>query len=365
MLQECVTKREEFSRKMIDILNHGAINLALALGYRTGLFEVMASLNRPESAAAIAGAAGLDERYVSEWLGVMVTGRIVELAPEDGRAPRYFLPPEHAAFLIRKSEDTNLGVYTQEIPLLTTLAFESVLRGFTTGEGVPYTCYPRFQAFMTELSNAKHSEVLVNRFLPSVDGGRLVPRLQQGIRVGDLGCGEGVAVSLMARAFPHSRFVGIDLAEEAIQTARQGAARQGLTNAEFIVRDAATLEDDPAMADRFDYITAFDAVHDQTAPLAALRGVHHMLAPDGLFSMVDIAAESAHRGNLDHPLGPFLYTVSLLHCLPVGLVNQGTGLGMMWGRDRAVAMLREAGFEHIRVAAMEDDPFNDHYLCRK
>ena len=81
--------------------------------------------------------------------------------------------------------------------------------------------------------------------------------------------------------------------------------------------------------------------------------------------MIDIAAESEHPANRNHPMGPFLYTVSLMHCMPVGLVNGGAGLGMMWGREKAVSMLKKAGFERIDVLEMDDDPFNLHYQCRK
>ncbi|HKK09461.1 MAG TPA: hypothetical protein VJ939_01435, partial [Bacteroidales bacterium] len=86
--------------------------------------------------------------------------------------------------------------------------------------------------------------------------------------------------------------------------------------------------------------------------------------PGGMFSMVDIDAASDPAGNLDHPMGPFLYTVSLMHCMPVGLSENGMGLGMMWGRDQAVSLLTQAGFINIQVLEMEHDPFNVHYLCR-
>ena len=76
-------------------------------------------------------------------------------------------------------------------------------------------------------------------------------------------------------------------------------------------------------ADGFDLITAFDAIHDQPRPLDVLVNIHAMLKEDGLFSMVDIAASSLISDNQDHPMGPFLYTVSLMHCMPVGLVDGG------------------------------------------
>ncbi|GBC61208.1 class I SAM-dependent methyltransferase [Desulfonema ishimotonii] len=359
-----VEKREAFSRKMVDILNSGAVNLAMAIGYRTRLFDVMETFDAPRTVSAIAGKAGLSERYVREWLGVMCTAGVVELTGENGKS-RYFLPGEHAAFLTRNAGNNNLGVYTQEIPLLTRCAMEPVVDGFRTGNGVPYSHYPSFQSFMTELGNAKHRRVLVDNFLPSVGGGEIVARLKTGIRVCDLGCGEGVALLLMAEAFPESRFTGIDLDEKALDMAREAAADEGLENIELLTRDAALLETDTGLSGAFDYITAFDAIHDQTAPLAALRGVRHMLAKGGVFSMIDIASETGHAENMDHPMAPFLYTVSLMHCMAVGLVNGGTGLGMMWGREKAVEMLAEAGFDAVDVIEMADDPFNLHYFCRK
>ena len=81
--------------------------------------------------------------------------------------------------------------------------------------------------------------------------------------------------------------------------------------------------------------------------------------------MVDIAARSNLVDNLDHPMGPFLYTVSLMHCLPVGLVDGGSGLGMMWGREKAVEMLKEAGFENVQVHQIPEDLFNLHYFSFK
>ncbi|CAB5159851.1 Methyltransferase type 11 [Olavius algarvensis associated proteobacterium Delta 3] len=128
--------------------------------------------------------------------------------------------------------------------------------------------------------------------------------------------------------------------------------------------DAAALAGNAHLSGTIDYVTAFDAIHDQTRPLDALKGVLSLLKPDGLFSMVDIAAGSYLSDNKDHPMGTFLYTVSLMHCLPVGLVDGGMGLGMMWGRQRAVEMLHEAGFTRVDISEIPDDPFNLHFMCR-
>jgi ubiquinone/menaquinone biosynthesis C-methylase UbiE len=295
----------------------------------------------------------------------MVSGGIVELSTGIDGGDRFYLPKEHGDLITRRAGNSNLGVYTQEIPLLTVCAMESVYNGFHTGEGVDYSNYRKFQAFMTQLADAKHRQVLIDIFLPSVDNGRVVRQLETGIRVCDLGCAEGVAVMLMAEAFPNSSFVGIDISESAVTEARTESERKGLKNLTFLRSDAAALHESQDLAESFDYVTAFDAVHDQTHPLDALKGVYAMLKKNGTFSMVDIAAGSRLADNKDHPMGPFLYTVSLMHCMPVGMVDGGAGLGMMWGRQKAVEMLKTAGFAQVEVAEIPEDPFNLHFLCKK
>lgn len=358
-------KQNKFAERMTDILNYGALNLAMALGYKTRLFDVMDEYDSPQTASDIANKAGLNDRYVKEWLGVMVSGSIVELTKNESEDDLFFLPKEHADLLTRRAGNSNLGVYTQEIPLLTTCAMTPVLQGFYSGDGVDYSYYPEIHEFMAQLANAKHRDVLIDRFLPSVEEGQLIERLESGIRVCDLGCAEGIAITLMADAFPKSEFIGIDISDESIEKARHEALNKGLKNVSFHKLDAAHLKDNPELLESFDYVTAFDAIHDQTRPLEALINVHAILKEEGLFSMVDIAASSHLSDNRDHPMGAFLYTVSLMHCMPIGLVDGGAGLGMMWGRQKAVKMLKDAGFKKVQVFDIPDDPFNLHFQSKK
>ena len=358
-------KKNKFAQKITNILNYGALNLALGIGYKTGLFDTMAEIASPATVKEISNRANLDERYVAEWLGIMATGEMVDIVSEEFVENKYFLPLEHSAYLTTKSGDLNLGVYTQEIPLLTHCALKEIEKNFSSGNGVPFSVYPEFQSFMAELSNAKHKKILLQKFLPDVDNGKLLNQLKEGIKVCDLGCGEGVALNLMAANFPKSKFAGIDNHDKAIETARAAAEGQQLDNVEYILQDSAEIYKNPEFENRFDYIMAFDSIHDQTRPLKALQGIWHMLSRDGIFSMVDIDSESNVKQNLNHPMGPFLYTVSLMHCMPVGLVDNGAGLGMMWGRKKAVWFLEQAGFETVDVYEMKYDPFNVHYFCRK
>jgi hypothetical protein len=81
--------------------------------------------------------------------------------------------------------------------------------------------------------------------------------------------------------------------------------------------------------------------------------------------MVDIKADSCIHSNKDHPMGPLLYTVSLMHCMQVAMVDKGRGLGMMWGRQTARQMLEEAQFRNVRELEIPGDGFNLHYMAEK
>jgi ubiquinone/menaquinone biosynthesis C-methylase UbiE len=200
---------------------------------------------------------------------------------------------------------------------------------------------------------------LIDRTLPLVPG--LVEKLRAGIEVADVGCGAGHAINLMAQAFPASRFIGFDFAEDGIALARQEAQQMKLTNATFEVKDAAKLD----VSNRFDLITVFDAIYDQAQPATVLEAIYNALKPGATFLCVDVAADSNLEGNLEHPLGPMLYTVSTMHCMTVSLAYGGVGLGTVWGEQKALEMLGEAGFKNVAVERVEGDIFNNYYIASK
>ncbi len=177
----------------------------------------------------------------------------------------------------------------------------------------------------------------------------------------DIGCGSGHAVNLMAQAFPASRITGYDFSEEAIAAGRREAESLGLANARFELRDVTAL----GVHEGYDLITAFDAIHDQAQPAAVLAGIAGALRPGGVFLMVDIRSSSNVEDNVDHMVGPFLYTVSTMHCMTVSLALDGVGLGTVWGRQLATRMLHEAGFPSVEVTHVDDDLFNDYFIARK
>jgi 2-polyprenyl-3-methyl-5-hydroxy-6-metoxy-1,4-benzoquinol methylase len=348
------TKAEAFAERLLNILNSGAITLMTSIGHRTELFDTMAELP-PSTSQQIADAAGLNERYVREWLGAMVTGRFVDYNPIN---KTYRLPAEHAAFLTRNAASDNIAPFAQYIPLLGAVE-DQIIDCFYKGGGVPYSEYKRFHAVMAEDSGQTIVSALFDHVLPLVPG--LTEALQRGIEVLDVGCGSGRALNKMAEAFPNSRFTGYDFSGEAIANASAEAQLRKLTNIQFAVKDASTLDEQ----ERYDLITTFDAVHDQARPDIVLQNIYRALRPDGVYLMQDIRATTDVGGNLEHPVAPLLYTISCLHCMTVSLAYGGMGLGAMWGQEKALQLLHDAGFTQIEIKQLAHDFQNDYYIIHK
>jgi SAM-dependent methyltransferase len=345
---------EGFAERIVGTIDAASTAILLSIGHQTRLFDTLAQLPAATS-TQIADAAGLNERYVREWLGGVVAGRIVDYDPA---AQTYSLPRHRAAVLTRAAGPDNLARVAQFIPLLGEVE-QKVIGRFHHGGGLSYSEYPRFHTLMAEQSGEVFDAALVDVILPMVDG--LPARLRAGVDVADFGCGSGHAVNVMARAFPASRFVGIDFSAEGLTAGAAEARRLGLTNATFDAVDVAGYD----ATEAFDVITAFDAVHDQAHPGQVLANIHRALRPGGVFLMVDIRASSRLENNIGVPFASYLYTVSTMHCMSVSLGLDGDGLGTCWGRELAAAMLADAGFGDVQVREIESDPINFYYIARK
>jgi 2-polyprenyl-3-methyl-5-hydroxy-6-metoxy-1,4-benzoquinol methylase len=348
-------RAQAFAERLLRALNDGALCLMVSVGHRTGLFDVMSGM-APATSDEIARAAGLQERYVREWLGAMVTGGVVEYEAQTGG---YSLPAEHAAATTRAAAADNMAVFAQYIAELGRVETD-IVDCFRNGGGVPYERFPRFHEVMAEDSGQSVMSSLESHIVPLVPG--LAEKLAQGIRVLDLGCGRGRILHRLATLYPKSRFVGMDLSAEAIGYARAHAA--GLANVEYAARDLSDF-DRTAESEAFDLVTTFDAIHDQAKPLDVLKGIHRTLKADGVYLMQDIGGTSHVETDVDHPLGTLLYTVSCMHCMTVSLAQGGEGLGAMWGEEKTREYRERAGFRSITTNRLAHDIQNNWYVVRK
>jgi 2-polyprenyl-3-methyl-5-hydroxy-6-metoxy-1,4-benzoquinol methylase len=229
MLQQVDPDRtKQFAAKLLGLYTGCALTKLIDIGHQTGLFDAWAK--RPGTSHELAARAGLHERYVREWLGAMTTTGIFTYDPV---SRTYSLPPEHAALLCGDTArnlapmSQMLNVFGRNLPQL--------VQCFREGGGIPYTEFRGFAQSMGDVWRRIYDEHLIRGFLPAAPG--LPERLQEGISVADIGCGAGHAVNVMAREYPHSRFVGFDLSVEAIERAAAEALDMGLPNARFEVLD--------------------------------------------------------------------------------------------------------------------------------
>ncbi len=347
-------RAEAFAGRLLQALNDGALCLMASIGHRAGIFDAMRE-QPPSTSSQIAARAGLEERYVREWLGAMVASGVVEV-DEDGS--RFVLPDEHAAFLTRAAGADNIAVFAQLIALMGDVESD-ILECFRHGGGVPYQRFARLHAVLAEDQTVV--SLLEAHVLPLVP--ELASRLAAGIRVLDAGCGSGRTLVRLAELFPKSRFLGLDLSPEAIARGQREAAARGLSNVEFATRDLSDF-DATAEPGAFDLVTTFDAVHDQGQPLRLLKGIHRTLKPGGIYLMQDIRASSRVRANVGHPLGTFLYAASTMHCMTVSLAQGGEGLGAMWGEEMTREYLAKAGFASVEKHEIARDVMNNWYVVR-
>jgi hypothetical protein len=184
-------KKEAFSRRMMGVLNSAGLALLGSMGHQTGLFDAMDGIP-PSTSAEIADVAGLNERYVREWLAGMTVAKAVEY---DAERRTYFLPPEHAASLTRAAGMDNQAPILQYIAMMGEVE-QRVVDAFRSGGGVPYSAYPRFQRLQAEESARVYDAALVDSIVPLVP--ELTDRLEAGIDVLDVGTGQGHAVNVLA-----------------------------------------------------------------------------------------------------------------------------------------------------------------------
>ncbi len=346
-------RAEAFANRFTGTLSEAALAIMTSLGHRAGLFDVMAQ-HPGVTTAQFAEVSGCNERYLREWLGVMVTSRVVEFDPA---TQSYTLPAEHAAFLTRAASPNNMAVTTQFIGVAASVE-DDMLERFRSGEGLHYGHFDRFHEVMAEDSYQLVVLSLTQGILPVVPG--LTERLERGIAVADVGCGGGWAMFELARTFPNSHFTGFDLCPDAFAEAEARARAEGLQNLSFEALDLSRVEKIGA----FDLITAFDAVHDQKSPMGLLEAVRNSLREGGVFLMQDIGGSRDLEKNLDNPFAPLLFTISSMHCTPISIGQGGPGLGAMWGVETAEAYLGEAGFASVETHRLPHDPINAYFVAR-
>jgi 2-polyprenyl-3-methyl-5-hydroxy-6-metoxy-1,4-benzoquinol methylase len=322
---------------------------AVYLGDRLGLYAALE--NGAETPGEVAAAAGCDERYVREWLEHQAVGGILDVDDPNAQASerRYRIPPGHDEVLLDRDSVNYMSAFARMMVGLVQ-PLPAVLEAFRSGDGVPYADFPAdFVEGQGEMNRTQFVNLLASEWLPALRD--VDERLRAGpARVADVACGTGWSSIAIAKAYPTVRVDGFDLDRASIELARQAADAEGVADrVDFHVRDAA----DPELADRYDLVTVFEAIHDMAKPVDALRAMRGLLADGGVAFVADerVADEFTAPGD---EIERMMYGWSILHCLPVGRVEQPsaeTGTVMRESTFRRYAT--EAGFARVEVVPIE------------
>ena len=344
-----------FMKRVFDNMGGMVVSGMIYLGHHLGLYHALRDADGVTS-EELAQQTGLHERWVREWLHGQAAAGLLEYRG-DGRfvmlpVARLVLAEEHSPAFAAGA----FAALPQQMAVL-----ERLQQCFRTGIGLPYDVFgPQGARGIEGMLAPWFRTMLVPVALPQLDG--VVDKLVAGAVVADVGCGTGVALVEMAKAFPQSQFHGYDISQHALALAERYAREAGVSNVAFHDAQRAPLPTD----NRFDLLTTFDCVHDMTDPAAMMRAIRHALKPNGTWLIVDINAKPTFEENLArNPMAAMMYGLSVLSCLSSGLSEPGgAGLGTLgFSEPVARAMTAAAGFTRFRRHHF-DNPVNAYYEVR-
>lgn len=315
----------------------GTVTIGLLyIGNRLGIFRAMAGAG-PVTSGELAERAGLNERYVLEWLKAMVAAEYLECDPT---ATKFQMTEEQAAVLADDESPTYLGGAGQ-LPIGSILHMPRFLEVFRDGGGLSYEeLGPDIAEAHDQSHKSMFQHLLTQTWLPRVPG--LQARLEAGIAVLDVGCGKGRSSLTMARAYPKSRIDGLDFDPYSISQARRAATEAGIGNVAYLEMSITDLPAEGA----YGFVLAFDCIHDMADPVGALKAIRGGLAEDGLFVWSELRASDNPLENRN-PVGKMISGISPFHCLTVSLAQGGVGLGNLLGEPGVRGLAEEAGFSTV------------------
>ena len=348
-------RTKKTAEHVFEVLGGALVSAMIYLGDRMGLYQALDGAGAVTS-EELAQKTGLHERWIREWLYGQAAANLIDYKSEG----RFELSPESALVLANENSPFFLGggfcALPQQMAVLNLLP-----ESFKSGKGLTYDQLgPEVNRGVERLLAPWFRTQLVPSALPRLDG--VVGKLQAGAKVADVGCGSGVALIEMAKAFPRSTFHGYDIAKIPLARASENAQQAGVKNITF--HDASV---DPLPADvSHDFITTFDCLHDMTRPDRVMQTIRQAIKPDGTWLIADVHGQPTFEQNLkDNPLAPVMYGFSVLCCMSSALSEpDGLGLGTL-GFPEPVArkMTMDAGFTRFTTRDF-DNPINAYYEVR-
>lgn len=346
-----MAKLQDFMGKLVTDFGGAALAANVLLGEELGLYRAMAD-GETVTPAQLAKKTNCNERLLREWLSAQAAAGYVE-----HKAGAFRLPPEQALALAVEDSPVFLAGGTAAIAAMFIDKDKLVTAMRGNGALAWGDHHPCLFRGVERFFRPGYKAHLVAEWLPALEG--VVPKLEAGAKVADVGCGHGASAVIMAQAFPKSTFFGFDYHEPSVVTARQRAAEAGVSD-RVAFRVAAAKDYDET---GFDLICFFDCLHDLGDPVGAARHALKALKPGGTVLLVEPNAGDSLDDNIN-PVGRLFYASSTCLCTPNSLSQEvGLALGAQAGEARLRKVFLEAGFDTFRRATQT--PFNLILEARK
>ncbi len=341
----------QFLGKMVGDLGAAASAPLVLVGDRLGLYKAIGA-NGPLTSHELARETGTHDRYIREWLAAQAASGYVDYSAED---QTYRMNPEQAMVFVNPDSPVYM---TGGFNLLVALYadYEKLADAFRSGEGISWGDHHSCLFCGTEkFFRPTYNSMLTAEWIPALDG--VEAKLKSGIKVADIGCGHGASTLIMAEAYPHSEFYGIDLHEGSIAHAQKEAKASGLKNIRFVHADAREFA-----GEGFDLAACFDCLHDMGDPAGVAGHIRETLTSDGTWMIVEPFAHDDMADNLN-PVGRVFYSGSTQLCVPSSMSQpKAKALGAQAGEKRIREVVEEGGFSQFRRVA--ETPFNLVYEAR-
>jgi len=340
------TRLDALMQQALQDLAAGYTGVMISLGSKLGLYQAMAGAG-PLHPAELAAHAGCAERYVREWLNAQAAAGYIDHHAVSGT----FELGAEQAMMLADAESPAYMPSAWQVPASMWFDEAKAIDAFRSGRGVPWGDHDgRLHCGSAAFYRNCYHTSLLSEWLPALDG--VEERLEAGIEVADVGCGHGHSTILMAKAFPNSRFHGIDAHPASIDAARQHAEAAGVADCVSFELARAT---DYAARD-YGLICFFDCLHDMGDPVGAARHAAETLAPDGTVMLVEPFANDRDEDNRS-TVAQIYYAASATICCAHAIADGGQlVLGAQAGEARLADVFRQAGLRHFRRAG--ETPFN-------
>jgi SAM-dependent methyltransferase len=338
----------------------GAFHLVTVyLGVRLGLFRALAE-TPGLTAAGLAAAASIDERYAVEWLQAETYAGLLVADGTDYTAARFTLADGVAPTLVDEVSPAYVGGVP--LALVAVAGASAALReAYRSGGGVTVEAYgPEMVPAQAAFNRPAFVNELATSWLPQLTGvhERLIDATNPA-RVADVGCGCGWSAIELAKAFDHLTIDGYDADTESVEQARRNAEEHGVADrVQFHLVDASS---ETYGAGDYDVVFFFECVHDFGRPVEALAAARAAVARDGAVIIMD--ERTADRPQVGDPVETFFALVSATWCLPQSrVVPDCEAPGTVMRAATLESFARRAGWAGTEVLPIEHAFFRFYRL---